>query len=93
MDYWLIGNKQKTLFIANKGGWRSYYFDVKEKTWKDGGCKVADVIHGFDSSEPADSPYAFGNFDIDFDVISKEEAESFIGESIDEEKFKKLLGE
>ncbi|MBQ9022028.1 MAG: hypothetical protein IJ113_08485 [Eggerthellaceae bacterium] len=53
------------------------YYLYKDGNWvEDTGFVISDLLHGFDPSEPAGSPYAYGSMDIMREVkkISAEEA-------------------
>ena len=86
MKYLLLGDDTKTLFIENDAATKSIFYDVKNKKWRNGGTRLWDARVGFDPSEPEDSPYRYGNSSCMLDIIeiSKDEAEEFIGEPINE---------
>lgn len=57
------------------------YYLYKDGEWvKDTGSVISDLLNGYDSSEPAGSPYGFGNLDImrNIESISAEEAQARI---------------
>ncbi len=61
-----------------------------KKQWVNGKCDLMDARVGFDESEPVDSLYRYGNGACMYDIwpITKEEAESIVGSTIDPLKIK-----
>ena len=60
----------------------SVYYLFKDGKWEpDDECVIMDHLWGYDSSEPADSPYAMGSMDImdELEVITYEEAMELTG--------------
>ena len=60
MKYLLLGDEYKTLFIENDEQ-HSIKYDPQTKKWYLGGNELFNNRVGFDSSEPIDSPYRYGN--------------------------------
>lgn len=57
------------------------YYLYQDGEWKaDDKCEIMDRLHGYDPSEPPDSPYGFGNSSIMNEIreISEEEAQELI---------------
>ena len=93
MKYLLLGDEYKTLFVEDDEQLYSIRYDFKSGEWRPGGNELFNSRVGFDSSEPIDSPYRYGNSDClkEIKVIAKEEAEAFISQKIDENGMLKLL--
>ena len=93
MKYLLLGDKDKTLFIEDEKEQYSIKYDPKRGLWYPGGNELWNNRVGFDSSEPIDSPYRYGNSGCMRPIteITREEAEVFISEKIDEKAVKRLL--
>ena len=95
MKYLLLGDDYKTLFIEDDEQQYSIKYDPQTKQWRPGSNELFDNRVGFDSSEPIDSPYRYGNSSCMLPIveITREEAEAFISQEIDEEGAKHLLKE
>ena len=95
MKYLLLGDDYKTLFIEDDNQRYSIRYDLKTKRWYPGGNELFNNRVGFDSSEPIDSPYRYGNSSCMRSIveITHEEAEAFISEEIDEGDVVSLLKE
>ncbi len=93
MKYLLLGDDYKTLFIEDDEQQYSIRYDLKTKQWYPGGNELFNNRVGFDSSEPIDSPYRYGNSSCMRSIveITHEEAEAFISEEIDEVYINALL--
>lgn len=93
MKYLLLGDDYKTLFIEDDEQQYSIRYDLKAKQWYPGGNELFNNRVGFDSSEPIDSPYRYGNSSCMRSIveITHEEAEAFISEEIDEVYINALL--
>lgn len=93
MKYLLLGDETKTLFVENSDATKSLFYDAKNKKWRNGGTRLWEARVGFDSSEPEDSPYRYGNSSsmLEIKEISKKEAEFFIRKRIDEKKINHLM--
>ncbi len=60
------------------------YYLYQDGEWKaDDKCEIMDRLHGYDPTEPPDSPYAFGNSSIMNEIreISEKEAYELIQKS------------
>lgn len=92
MKYLLLGDERKTLFVENDEG-HSIRYDTKTKQWYLGNDELWRNRVGFDSSEPEDSPYRYGNSSCMETIveITWKEAEIFISEKINQEEVRKLL--
>ena len=95
MKYLLLGDDYKTLFIEDNKQQYSIKYDPKTKQWYPGGNELFNNRVGFDSSEPIDSPYRYGNSSCmrSIEEITYEEAEAFISQEIDEDYVMCLLKE
>ena len=95
MKYLLLGDENKTLFIEDDEQQYSIKYNSKTKEWRPGFDELFNNRVGFDSSEPIDSPYRYGNSSCMLPIveITHEEAEAFISQVIDEEGAKHLLKE
>ena len=95
MKYLLLGDDYKTLFIEDDEQQYSIKYDPQTKQWRPGSNELFDNRVGFDSSEPIDSPYRYGNSSCMRPIveITHEEAEAFISQEIDEEGAKRILKE
>ena len=95
MKYLLLGDDYKALFIEDDGQQYSIKYDPQTKGWYPGGNELFNNRVGFDSSEPIDSPYRYGNSSCMRPIveITHEEAEAFISEEIDESDVVSLLKE
>ena len=93
MQYLLLGDEHKTLFIEDDEQLYSIRYDFKSGEWRPGDNELFNSRVGFDSSEPIDSPYRYGNSSCMKPIveISHEEAEVFISKKIDEEGAERLL--
>ena len=93
MKYLLLGDEDKTLFIEDDEQLHSIRYDSKSGEWRPGDNELWNNRVGFDSSEPIDSPYRYGNSSCMKPIveISHEEAEAFISKMIDEKGAKRLL--
>ena len=95
MKYLLLGDEHKTLFVEDDEKQYSIKYDPQTKGWYPGGNELFNNRVGFDSSEPIDSPYRYGNSSCMRPIveINHEEAEAFISEEIDEGDVVNLLKE
>lgn len=95
MKYLLLGDEYKTLFVEDDEKQYSIKYNPQTKQWYPGGNELFDNRVGFDSSEPIDSPYRYGNSSCMRPIveITHEEAEAFISEEIDEDDIISLLKE
>ena len=86
MKYFLLGDDYKTLYVETDDQTASLRFDKKGRKWVPGGTALFDNRVGFDSSEPEDSIYRWGNGSCMQDIaeITREEAEKVISMPIDE---------
>lgn len=93
MKYLLLGDDYKKLFIEDDKQFISFRYDTNKEQWVPGGTELFDNRIGFDASEPEGSPYRFGSLSCMKDIveITKEDAEIFIGKSIDEKKVLQLF--
>ena len=93
MKYLLLGDENKTLFIEDDEQLYSIRYNPSKDEWCLGGSELWDNRVGFDSSEPEDSPYRYGNSSCMKTIteISHEEAEAFISKKIDKEGVQRLL--
>lgn len=93
MKFLLLGDDHKRLFVEDDKQVFSLRYDKKSGKWLNGGTTLWDNRVGFDDSEPEGSPYRYGNGSCMEEIveITKEEAEKFISEKIDEEYIKQLL--
>lgn len=93
MKYLLLGDKHKTLFIEDDEQQYSIKYNPQTKEWYPGGSELFNNRVGFDSSEPIDSPYRYGNSSCMKPIvkITHEEAEAFVSQEIDEEYVLSLL--
>lgn len=93
MKYLLLGEEHKTLFIEDDEQLYSIRYDFKSGEWRPGDNELFNNRVGFDSSEPIDSPYRYGNSSCMSPIveISHEEAEAFISKKIDEKGAGRLL--
>ena len=93
MKYLLLGDEHKTLFIEDDEQLYSIRYDFKSGEWRLGDNELFNNRVGFDSSEPIDSPYRYGNSSCMKPIveISHEEAEAFISKKIDEKGADRLL--
>ena len=90
MKYLLMGPH---LYVENEINGMSVRYSSSEEKWVDGGYDLWDSRVGFDESEPIGSPYRYGNGSCMDDIteITKEEAEKFIDQKIDESLLIDLL--
>lgn len=81
------------LYVENDFTGISLCYHKSLKKWVDGGYDFWDSRVGFDESEPIGSPYRYGNGSCMDDIteITKEEAEKFIDQKIDESLLVDLL--
>lgn len=93
MKYLLLGDDYKTLFIEDDEQQCSIKYDPQTKEWYPGGNELFNNRVGFDSSEPIDSPYRYGNSSCMRPIveITHAEAEAFIGKEIQEKDVQRLL--
>ena len=93
MKYLLLGDEHETLFIEDDEQHYSIKYDPQTKKWLPGGSELFDNRIGFDSSEPIDSPYRYGNSSCMRPIIkiTKEKAEEFISKEINENALNELL--
>ena len=93
MKYFLLGDDFKDLYVESDDYASSLRYDKSQRKWVPGGTALFDNRVGFDSSEPEDSIYRYGNTDRTKGIkeISKEEAEVFISLMIDENDLYKML--
>lgn len=93
MKYLLLGDTYQKLFVEDDQRMYSIRYDKNSDKWVHGGTELWDNRLGFDSSEPEDSIYRYGNSDCMEDIveITKEDAEYFIGKKINEKEATKLL--
>ena len=93
MKYLLLGDEHKTLFIEDDKQLYSIRYDFKSGKWRPGDNELFNNRVGFDSSEPIDSPYRYGNSSCMKPIveITHEEAEAFISKKIDEKGARRLL--
>lgn len=93
MKYLLLGDDYKTLFVEGDKQQYSIKYDTQTKEWYPGGNELFNNRVGFDSSEPIDSPYRYGNSSCMRPIveITHKEAEAFISHEIDEEYVLRLL--
>ena len=93
MKYLLLGDENEALYIENDNGIGSIRYDKTTNKWVDGGNALWAARVGFDESEDEDSIYRYGDIDslLDIILITKSEAEAFIGHKINEKEVKKLL--
>lgn len=93
MKYLLLGDDYKKLFIEDDKHFKSFRYDTNKEQWVPGGTELFDNRIGFDASEPEGSPYRYGCSSCMKDIveITKEDAEIFIGKSIDEKKLLQLF--
>lgn len=80
LKFWVLKN---TGLIAKGIGYR-YWIYYNYKWEEDTESIVSDKLNGFDSSEPEDSPYAFGSTSVmdEIEEISYEEAMNLLAEQI-----------
>ena len=90
MKYLLMNS---CLYVENDITGISLRYHKPLKKWVDGGHDLWDSRVGFDESEPIGSPYRYGNGSCMDDIteITKEEAEKFIDQNIDESLLVYLL--
>lgn len=95
MKYLLLGDEYKILFIEDDEQQYSIKYDSQTKQWYPGDNELFNNRVGFDSSEPIDSPYRYGNSSCMrlITEITREEAEAFISEEINEDGARRLLKE
>ena len=93
MKYLLLGDEDKALFIEDDEQLFSIKYDPKSETWYPSNNELWNNRVGFDSSEPIDSPYRYGNSGCMRPIIeiTHEEAEAFISRKIDDKAVKRLL--
>lgn len=61
MKYLLLGDDYKVLLIEDDKQQYSIKYDPQTNEWLPGGDELFNNRVGFDSSEPIDSPYRYGN--------------------------------
>ena len=93
MKYLLLGDEYKALFVEDDEKQYSIKYDPQTKGWYPGGNELFNNRVGFDSSEPIDSPYRYGNSSCMRSIveITREEAEVFISQEINENFLNELL--
>ena len=93
MKYLLLGDEHKTLFIEDDEQLYSIRYDARSGEWRLGDNELWKNRVGFDSSEPEDSPYRYGNSSCmeTIEEITHDEAEVFISNKIDEKGIQRLL--
>ena len=93
MKYLLLGDEYKILFVEDNEQQYSIKYDPQTKRWYQGGNELFNNRVGFDSSEPIDSPYRYGNSSCMRSIveITHEEAEAFISQEINESFLNELL--
>ena len=93
MKYLLLGDDYKTLYVETDDQVASLLYDKNQNKWVPGGTALFDNRVGFDPFEPEDSIYRYGNTDCMKEIkeISKEEAETFIKQKIEEKKLRNAL--
>ena len=93
MKYLLLGDDYKTLYVETDDQVASLRYDKNQNKWVPGGTALFDNRVGFDPSEPEDSIYRYGNTDCMKEIkeISKEEAEAFIKQKIEEKELRNIL--
>ena len=93
MKYLLLGDDYKTLYVETDDQVVSLRYDKNQNKWVPGGTALFDNRVGFDPSEPEDSIYRYGNTDCMKEIkeISKEEAEAFIKQKIEEKELRDAL--
>lgn len=93
MKYLLLGDDYKTLYVETDDQVASLRYDKNQNKWVPGGTALFDNRVGFDPSEPEDSIYRYGNTDRMKEIkeISKEEAEAFIKQKIEEKELRNAL--
>ena len=93
MKYLLLGDDYKTLYVETDDQVVSLRYDKNQNKWVPGGTALFDNRVGFDPSEPEDSIYRYGNTDCMKEIkeISKEEAEAFIKQKIEEKELRNIL--
>ena len=92
MKYLLVGDIFQILYVEDGEG-HTFRFNKNENKWIKDGYSLFVASTGFDESEPEGSPYRYGSGDYLQEIveISKEEAEAFISQPIDEEEIKSML--
>ena len=63
MKFLLLGDDYKTLYVETDDRTASLRYDKNQCKWVPGGTVLFDNRLGFDSSEPEDSIYRYGNTD------------------------------
>ena len=93
MKYLLLGDEHKTLFVEDDEKQYSIKYDPQTKGWYPGGNELFNNRVGFDSSEPIDSLYRYGNSSCMRQIteITHKEAEAFISQEINESFLNELL--
>ena len=93
MKYLLLGDDYKTLYVETDDQVASLRYDKSQNKWVPGGTALFDNRVGFDPSEPEDSIYRYGNTDCMKEIkeTSKEEAEAFIKQKIEEKELRDAL--
>ena len=93
MKYLLVGDEYKQLYVEDDKQIHSIVYNRIDNIWVPGKNELWSFRVGFDSSEPEDSIYRYGNTDCMKTIkeITKEEAEAFIGKKIDEKEIRRLL--
>ena len=93
MKYFLLGDDHKDLYVETDDQTASLRYDKSQRKLVPGGTALFDNRIGFDSSEPEDSIYRYGNIDCMKEIkeISKEEAEAFISLKIDAKELIALM--
>ena len=93
MKYLLVGDEYKTLYVEDDQQLHSIVYNPIDDIWLPGKNELWSFRVGFDSSEPEDSIYRYGNTDCMKEIkeITKEEAEAFISKKIDEKEIRRML--
>ncbi len=88
MKYYLVGDDFKRLFLEDENTGRAIFYHLGDNKWYEGTFLLWKCRVGFDSSEPDDSPYRYGNLSYMEDIaeINELEAEQFLGRKITKEE-------
>ena len=88
MKYLLVGDDYQRLYFEDDEQTCSIRFDPRENDWIPAFSELLWARIGFDSSEPDDSLYRYGNISCMPDIIeiTKEEAEAFVKQPINEDE-------
>ena len=93
MKYYLVGDTTQKLFIEDEATEIAIYYHPNDNKWYEGTYILWKNRVGFDSSEPDDSPYRYGNSSCMEDIveITELEAEQFLGRKMNEEEIMALF--